>query len=217
MSAHSAEKPAGRTAVVTDDPVNKIEVASGTSTSLLQRVQAYDQAAWQRMVSLYSPLVFRWCCQAGLQSADAADVGQEVFRAVARKVRDFRRDRPGDSFRGWLRSITRNKLRDFARRRLSEVPVVGGDALGQVEEWPEEDDDPGDDPADTRLLFRRAVELIRAEFEERTWRAFWQVTVEDHRPEDVAHELYISVNAVYLAKSRILRRLREEFADLIDG
>ena len=88
------------------------EVLSVTSPTLLASVKAEDRAGWTRLVSLYGPLVYRWCRCAGLQPADAADLGQEVFCAVARNISNFRRDRPGDSFRAWLHTITLNKIRD---------------------------------------------------------------------------------------------------------
>src|SRR5262249_45205427 len=152
----------------------------------------------------------------GLQAADAADVGQEVFRAVARKVGEFRHDRRGDTFRGWLRAITRNKILDRYRRPVPGCPAAGGsEAQRLLQELPTrvwEDAGPVAEAEETRLLFRQAVELIRGEFEEGTWRAFWQAAVEERSPADVAADLGVSVNAVYLAKSRVLRRLREEFA-----
>src|SRR5262249_43802230 len=91
--------------------------SAGTSLTLLDWVRKQDPAAWRRLVNLYSPLVMNWCRRRyGLQSADAEDVGQEVFRAVAEKIRDFRRDRPGDSFRAWLRRITHSKAIDELRK-----------------------------------------------------------------------------------------------------
>lgn len=186
--------------------------------SLLQQVKAQDQRAWERLVHLYGPLVYSWCRKAGLQPADAADVGQEVFRAVARKVVEFRRDEAGGSFRGWLRTIARNKIRDFARRGSARVQGEGGseaqDALLQVPL--DEPDGPEQlDPEEDRLLYHRALGLLRAEFKGPTFQAFWRVAVEDERPADVAAALGLSVNAVYLAKSRVLRRLRDEFAGLL--
>jgi RNA polymerase sigma-70 factor (ECF subfamily) len=169
-------------------------------------------------VSLYVPLVYHWCRRAGLQAADAADIGQEVFRAVARKLGDFRLDCAGDSFRGWLWTITRNKLCDFARSRATVEQAQGGsDAQNRLHQIPEEDaeEDPAQRPEADALLYRRAVDLLQGEFEERTWRAFWEVAIEGRPPAEVAAELGLSVNAVYLAKSRILRRFREEFAGLV--
>jgi RNA polymerase sigma-70 factor (ECF subfamily) len=180
---------------------------------LLVRAQSQDQAAWQRLVSLYTPLVYRWCRMSGLQAADAADVGQEVFRAVARKIGEFRRDQPGDSFRAWLRVITRNKITDHHR----QMPIdVLGDSTAQtlIQQVPNEPPTPEADAEEGSILFRKAVELIQTEFEERTWRAFWRTAIDGVEAAAVAGELEVTPNAVYLAKARVLRRLREEFADM---
>jgi RNA polymerase sigma-70 factor, ECF subfamily len=166
-------------------------------------------------------MVYGWCLRAGLQPADAADVGQDVFAAVARGIDGFRRDRAGDTFRGWLYVITRNKLRDRAASP-GAVGTGGSDAQRRLAELPAEQ--PGETGAtadaeevnERKALYRRAIECVRGEFEPRTWQAFWRAFVDGHAPADIASDLGITVNAVYLAKSRILRRLREEFAALID-
>jgi RNA polymerase sigma-70 factor (ECF subfamily) len=164
-------------------------------------------------------MVYNWCLRAGLQPADAADVGQEVFAAVARSIDGFRRDRLGDTFRGWLYVITRNKVRDWAAAR-HVVGVGGSDQQRRLAELPaEQPDESGasDDAVNERkALCRRAVECIRGEFEPRSWQCFWRAFVDGHTPADIASDLGITVNAVYLAKSRILRRLREGFAALGD-
>ena len=116
------------------------EPVSSTSTSLLERVKAQDPKAWKRLVALYGPLVYDWCRQSGLHGEDAADIGQEVFGSVAAKVAEFRRDRPGDSFRGWLWTITRNKIRDPFRQQQGRAQAQGGtDAqqrLAQIADQP---------------------------------------------------------------------------------
>jgi RNA polymerase sigma-70 factor (ECF subfamily) len=202
--------------VVTGGDVHLGDGSGSVSSSLLQRVRAQDGVAWERLVSLYGPLVYRWCRQAGLQAADAADVGQEVFRAVTRKIADFRRDRPGATFRGWLRTITRNKVVDHVRQQRRRVSGRGGsDAQQQLLQLPSEESE-AEDAAEATLVYYQALELLRGEFEERTWQAFWRVAVGDQAPADVAAELGLTANAVYLAKSRVLRRLREEFADLLE-
>lgn len=197
------------------------EQVGSTSSTLLLRVQARAPDAWDRLVHLYGPLVYHWCRQAGLQDADAADVGQEVFRAVLGAVADFHHDRTGDSFRGWLRTITRNKVRDLARRRAKDpASGAGGSAaltrLLDVPDAPAGASDPGPDPEEQRLLHRRAVEMILADCKPETRAAFLAVVVDRRDPRAVAEELGMSLNAVYLAKSRVLRRLREEFAGLLD-
>jgi RNA polymerase sigma-70 factor, ECF subfamily len=194
--------------------------SSATSRSLLERVRANDTAAWDRLVALYGPLVFHWCRRWDLQDQDAADIFQEVFQAVAAHVGAFRKERPGDTFRGWLRTITRNKVRDHFRRLGREPGGAGGtDAqlrFAQLPAPPPPDDDAPDADEAERGLFHRALELIRGEFEERTWQAFWRTAVAGQAPRDVAADLGMSPGAVRVAKSRVLHRLREELGDLMD-
>ncbi|HKB40951.1 MAG TPA: sigma-70 family RNA polymerase sigma factor [Gemmataceae bacterium] len=203
---------------MTGSPVNPDETGSSTSLGLLERVKARDPVAWQRMVSLYGPLIDRWARQAGLQEADAADVRQEVLQAVDRAIDGFRRDRPGDTFRGWLKTITRNKVLDHLRRtRGGEAAVGGSDALKQMQQLPADAiPDSTEDAEEFGQILRQALELIRTDFEERTWRAFWRVVIEEQEAAEVAAELGMSINAVYLAKGRVLARLREEFAGLME-
>jgi RNA polymerase sigma-70 factor (ECF subfamily) len=173
--------------------------------------------AWERLVRLYAPLVYRWCRAEHLQAADAADVGQEVFQAVAQNIGGFRRDQPGHSFRAWVSVIARHKIVDHRRRRPGVPAARGGSQMQtEVQFLPDGRRDLNGQAEETRVLFRRAVDLIQGDFEEKTWRAFLRVVVDGASPADVAAELELTVNAVYLAKARVLRRLREEFADLED-
>jgi RNA polymerase sigma-70 factor (ECF subfamily) len=195
--------------------------ASGsTSSSLLERVKAQDPEAWQRLVELYGPLIYQWVRHCGLQAEDAADVGQEVLAAVARRVATFRRDRPGDTFRGWLWTITQNKARDHFRRLHGQAQAQGGttaqDRLAQVP-----DDDPigpsaAGSAAAENPLHRKAMEIVRGQVEERTWQAFWLVAAEDRDPADVAQHLGMTLQQVYDAKYRVRRRMRRELDDLLD-
>jgi RNA polymerase sigma-70 factor (ECF subfamily) len=192
---------------------------SGTSTSrtsltLLEKVRQNDRAAWERLVSLYTPLVYYWCNRAGLQRADAEEVGQEVFTAVARSLATFSHDQAGASFRGWLREITRCEILDHrpppggvgaggssAQELLAGVPTIGeDDALLSVEK---------------SLLYSRAVELLESSFEPKTRRAFW-LLLGGASAKEVAAELQMSASAVYTAKSKVLTRLREEFGAVLD-
>ncbi len=188
-----------------------------TSSSLLTRVKSRDQEAWRQLVRLYGVLVNFWLRRAGLQTADAGDVFQEVFRAVAEGVGAFRKDRPDDSFRGWLRTITRSKLTDHFRRMGRQPMATGGsDAhrrLQEVEGHIEEPEDPCEADA-VRQLRLRAMELTQGEFELKTWEMFWRVTAEGQAAKDVAADLGVSPAAVRLAKSRVLGRLREELEGL---
>ncbi len=186
-----------------------------TSLTLLERVRGKDGEAWRRLVHLYGPLVVRWCGNGGVRGQDADDVQQEVFQAVATGLDGFRRDRPGDTFRGWLRVITRRKLLDFYRKRDRHPEAQGGtDAQRQMQQLAEPDL-PGDTEEDMTGLYHRALELVRGEFEERTWEAFWRVAVGGQSPDVIAADLGITPAGVRKAKSRVLHRLRQEIGDLI--
>jgi RNA polymerase sigma-70 factor, ECF subfamily len=189
---------------------------SQTSLSLLSRVRDRDQIAWERLVRLYSPLVYSWCLRRGLRPEDAADVGQEVFLTVAKQIGEFHHDQKGDSFRAWLFTITHNKLRNWARSRVA-LSIGGSDAMKMFDKVIDDADESSDVADDSRLLLRRLLELVRSEFSVEHWQAFWQVTVERKDPKEVAQALGLSTNAVYVLKSRILRRLRQELATLAES
>ena len=190
-----------------------------TSLTLLQRLRDNQPEAWRVVVGLYTPLVYHWSARRGVRGADAEDVAQEVFQAAAAGLARFRREREGDSFRGWLRGITRNILLQHFRRADRQPRASGGtDALARLQEvaeaeTPESDAD--DSPSELETLRRRALELVRGQVEERTWRAFWLTAIEGRSPNDVAPGLGVSPTAVRMAKSRVLRRLKEQFGDLI--
>src|SRR5947209_6715519 len=143
----------------------------GTSLTLLDRLRDNQSDAWGRLVYLYGPLVRYWCGRWGVGGADAEDVSQEVFRAVATGLANFRRDRPGDTFRGWLFGVTRNLARTHRRRAGRQPQAAGGtDAHLRLQgaaaaPEPAEADDP---PAELNALYRRALELVRVEFEAKT-------------------------------------------------
>jgi RNA polymerase sigma-70 factor (ECF subfamily) len=193
--------------------------SSATSRSLLARVQADEAQAWERLVNLYAPLVFHWCRSRGLQDEDIADIVQEVFRAVVAHVGTFRKERVADTFRGWLRRITQNKLHDHYRRRGREAMGVGGSSvqerLAQLPGPEPVEDALVPDEEGERILFARALDLIREEFAEQTWAAFWRTAVEGRSARDVASDLGMTPGAVRVAKCRVLHRLREELGDLM--
>jgi RNA polymerase sigma-70 factor (ECF subfamily) len=147
----------------------------------LERVRNREEEAWRRLLHLYTPLIVRWCSHWGVRGEDVDDIRQEVFQAVATSLDNFRRDRTGDTFRGWLRGITPNKLLDQVRR-LQKQPKASGGTEAQLRLLEvAEPMLPEDAPEDLTGLYHRALELVRGEFEERTWQALprpaWTSTV----------------------------------------
>jgi RNA polymerase sigma-70 factor, ECF subfamily len=184
-----------------------------TSESLLERLRRPDaQEAWVRFVELYTPLIYYWARRAGLQTADASDLAQEVLTVLVQKLPEFQYDRH-KSFRGWLRTVTLNKWREGRRRR--ELPR---EALqNPLEEVPGPEDGASFGETEYReYLVGRALTMMQAEFEPTTWKACWEYVVGGRSVTSVASELSITTNAVYLAKSRVLRRLRVELDGLLD-
>jgi RNA polymerase sigma-70 factor (ECF subfamily) len=191
---------------------------SGTSVTLLQGLRDNTPEAWRRMAYLYAPLLRHWCARHGVRGPDADDVIQEVLRAASAGLEGFRKDRPGDSFRAWLRGITRNMALLHFRKEQRHAHGAGGtEALARLQELTEpEEPAPEESPeAESDELRRRALELVRGEFEERTWRMFWETVVAERPAADVAAEVGVSAAAVRMARSRVLRRLKEEFEELL--
>jgi RNA polymerase sigma-70 factor (ECF subfamily) len=189
-----------------------------TSLTLLQRIRSGDTSGWRHVLDLYTPLVYYWCNRWGVPATDAEDVVQEVFQAASQGISTFRREGEGDTFRGWLRGITHHKV--LALRRADSRrpdPLGGTDALQMFQEIPGPDAAVDEEEVtQTAALFHRALGLLRAEFEERTWQAFWRTAVDGQPAPSVAGELSMTPNAVRMAKSRVLRRLREELGDLVE-
>ncbi len=185
-----------------------------TPVSLLARLRKPDpHEAWLRFVELYTPLLFHWARRLGLQQSDAADLVQEVFVILVQKLPEF--DYQADRrFRGWLWTVLKNKYRE-RQRRLTGKPYERN--VDAVSELPDPDSDAAPEREEYRqYLTRRALEVMHSDFQPSTWKACWKSVVEGRPAAVVAAELGITVNAVHLAKSRVLRRLREELAGLLD-
>jgi RNA polymerase sigma-70 factor, ECF subfamily len=201
-----------------EKPGNPADPGSISST-LLERIKEQKPEAWTRLADLYGPVVYRWCRQTGVGRDDAADLVQEVFAAVARHIGGFRRDRPGDSFAAWLRTVTRNTIHDFFRSRRGRPIALGGtDAHEQFLQVPEEVElSEVSNPREVNsVIVPIGMDLVRAEFENNTWEAFRRAVIEKQPPSRIALELGMSVPAVYQAKSRVLRRLRQELDGLLE-
>ncbi len=184
-----------------------------TRPSLLARIRDLsDHQAWGQFVESYAPVVLGYALRHGLQDADADDLAQEVFRAVARAAPALRYDPARGRFRAWLFTVTRNKLRSLLtsrKRDHCDQGHRGGDGLLARQPAPIDDADLWEREC-RRQLFRRAAEQVQGQFAPTTWTAFWLVAVEGHEAAAVAGQLGISLGAVYIAKSRVLKGLREQ-------
>ena len=201
-----------------------------TSLSLILQATQQDPEAWERLVSIYSPLVYFWCQKSGLSRADLQDVFQEVFHALARNLHKFRPIENG-TFRGWLRTLTRNKLNDhFRQAGLEPKPVGGTEALNFLKKIPAatqrrsslnhssgmSGEGPLSEQAIVHSTLCQALANVRVTFSEQSWKAFWMVVVEGRETVDVAKDLGMLPGTVRVAKSRVLKRLRLELGDFID-
>lgn len=184
-----------------------------TRPSLLIRLgDAQDGEAWNQFIEIYSPFVYQYMRRQGLQDADAADVTQEVLRTVARSVGGFDHNRRAGSFRKWLSSVARSRLSDFVAKRKKQVSASGGTtALETLGQQPAQD---GEEEILEReyqkCLFQWAAKKVRREFQPSTWEAFWHTYVDGRSCKDVARDLQVSTEAVYMAQGRVLSRLREK-------
>jgi len=190
-----------------------------TSTSLLHALCVNsDRQAWQRLLDVYGPWIRQWLHRQGLQPQDVDDVSQNVMTVVFRKLPEFERQRTG-SFRRWLRVITVNCLREHGRKQRATARATGKsdfvDLMHQLEapgsrlsrQWDYEHD---------QHITNHLLNQVRVEFRDTTWEAFNRVALAQESPNDVASDLNMTVNAVFIAKSRVLKRLRELGAGLID-
>jgi RNA polymerase sigma-70 factor (ECF subfamily) len=194
--------------------------APPTRATLLARIKdPRDTAAWSEFVRLYGPVVYGFARKRGLQDADAADLVQDVMRSVARNAEKMEYDPKRGTFRGWLYTVTRNKIYNFLTAQKNR-PKSSGDPNNQdrLDALPSSASD--DTEAEWELEYQRrlsarAMELIRHEFQPATWDAFWGTAVLGQSAQDVGKELEMTPGAVYVAKSRVLARLRTEVQRLM--
>jgi RNA polymerase sigma-70 factor (ECF subfamily) len=184
-----------------------------TPVSLLEQLRhAPDEAAWTRFVHLYSPLLFRWARQAGLDEADAGDLVQDVFVILLKELPRFHLD-PAHSFRAWLKTFALNRWRNLVKRQ-ARTPAYLGD--GFVTDLPAADTSLFEEQEYRRQLLLRALELLRDEFQPATWKAFHEHGLNGRPAAQVAAELGMTDGAVYAAKCRVLGRLREHLRGLLE-
>jgi RNA polymerase sigma factor (sigma-70 family) len=183
-----------------------------TRLSLLLRLRDHqDHWAWAQFVEMYAPLIYRYVRKRGLQDADAADLTQACLRQVAAHIGSLEYDPQRGTFRGWLFTIVHHKLLDFRARPQGRIQGSGDSQIQRLlESQPaHEPNEASDWECDYRAnLFTWAAEQVRPQVQETTWQAFWQTAVEGKPGKQVAKELGLTVAAVYVAKSRIMGRLR---------
>jgi RNA polymerase sigma-70 factor (ECF subfamily) len=191
---------------------------AATKPSLLVRIRdANDRQAWAEFMEIYAPLLYGWGRKHGLQDADAADLTQEVLRIVVRQIERFAYDPGRGSFRGWLLTVARNQLRKALQGRRREPPGSGDtDHQQALEARPAPAEAADWDREYQERLFDWAAAKVKGRFVESTWRAFWQTAVEGQGAREVGEELGLSVGAVYIARSRVLARIKEEIGRLQD-
>ncbi|MDB5390591.1 MAG: polymerase sigma factor, sigma-70 family [Planctomycetaceae bacterium] len=189
-------------------------IAPETRPSLLLRLKdARDQQAWTEFYEIYQPLIVRLVSQRGLQDIDAREVAQEVLVAVSRAISRWESDPERGSFRGWLSRIARNLVVNFLIRQARHPRASGDSNMARcLDELPAPE---GSESCLFDLEYRRQIFLwatseIQAEFREKPWKAFWQTSVEGRDMAQVAQELGMSAGALYVARSRIMKRLREK-------
>jgi RNA polymerase sigma-70 factor (ECF subfamily) len=191
-----------------------------TSLSLLDRAcQDPSDGSWHRIVDLYTPLLRHWLARLDIQPNDADDLIQEILLTVSRDLRKFAHPGRVGAFRSWLRTILYHRVRDFWRSRRYRPAATGGTS------WADQLEQMADDNSDTsrewnlehdRYVMARLLEQVRPRFEPTTWQAFCRQFFDGERAELVAAALGLSLNSVYVARSRVLSTLRREAAGLID-
>jgi RNA polymerase sigma-70 factor (ECF subfamily) len=184
-----------------------------TRATLLVRIRdANDTQAWRQFSELYAPVVYGLFRRRGLQDADAADLTQEVLQAVAVGAERFEYDPQRGTFRGWLYRIARNKLNDFLAHQMRHPRGNGAKTTQDlINSLPAAEEEAAQwDREYEHRVFIWAAEHVRACVDESTWQAFWQTAVEGKSGRDVAEAVGLSVGAVYVAKSRVLARLKQQ-------
>lgn len=184
-----------------------------TRASLLVQLRdGSNDAAWREFINVYGPVVYGFARNRGLQDADAADLVQDVMRAVMRAIGRLEYDRRQGTFRGWLFTITRNKVFNFLSARRIRPQASGDSGTNRMlAEQPAATDESDQWEVEyQRRLASLAMNRVKGEFQEKTWRAFWLTAVDGTPAGEAASQIGISTGAVYVAKSRVLARLKEE-------
>jgi RNA polymerase sigma-70 factor (ECF subfamily) len=188
-----------------------------TRASLLVRLHdRADQDAWHEFTEIYRPVIFRLACRRGLQHADAEDLAQQVLLAVARAIDRWQPDPARARFRTWLHTIAQRLIINALSRGPPDRGTGDSGMLDLLEQQPAADGAASEllRSEYQREVFRRAARQIRGEFQADTWRAFWETAVEGRSADEVAAALGKSCGAIYAARSRVMRRLKDKVAEI---
>jgi RNA polymerase sigma-70 factor (ECF subfamily) len=193
--------------------------APTTRISLLLKLRdENDQVAWERFVTLYAPVVYGFARRKGLRDADAADMAQDVLLSVVQQMRKWTYSSERGSFRGWLFTIARNRLKNWRSSTARRMDATGGDdhhdalqaetdPVSDVEEW---------DAQYAQQVLHLAADIVREQVSEQTWLAFEMTALAGTSGAAAAESLGISVGAVYLARGRVMARLKEQVQQIGD-
>jgi RNA polymerase sigma-70 factor (ECF subfamily) len=187
-----------------------------TQASLLLRLRDLrDAEAWTQFVKLYLPLVFAYLRRQRLQEADAADVAQDVLRSVAAALPGFEYDAARGSFRGWLLAVTRSRAAAWWNsHRRQALPVTDSALVGWLDQQATDDERAAWEDDFRRSLLALAIEKVRPLVQPATWQAFWRTSIEHQPAEQAAAELGMSIGALYVARSRVIGRLRQAIQEI---
>ena len=175
-----------------------------------------DQEAWEEFVEMYTPMLFGYCVKRGLQQADAADVVQDMMRAISGAINRFDYDREKGKFRSWLFTVAHSKLCHYFRRRSRQPQPVSETAMiGLIEDQPSVEEERDWDLHYKKRLFEWAANRVKSKIATNTWEAFWRITINEESVEAVSESLEMSPGAIYVAKSRTIVALKRELAEVM--
>jgi RNA polymerase sigma factor (sigma-70 family) len=186
-----------------------------TRHSLIQRLQdGGDNAAWEEFASIYRPVIVRIALRKQMQFDDAEDLAQQVLLLVLKNINKWKSDPARARFRTWLQTVVRNATMNALSRRPKDQASGGTDSLQQLHQRPDKADSLSFDLEWQREILRWVAQQVRGEFESTTWTAFWDTAIEQSPAQDVAEKIGKSVGAVYIARSRVMQRIKQRIAEL---
>jgi RNA polymerase sigma-70 factor (ECF subfamily) len=187
-----------------------------TRQTLLIRIKdANNEAAWSEFVEIYTPLLYRFAERRGISASERADIIQETLRSVTGAIERFEHNQAVGSFRGWLYTVARSKIANHFRQQARRPQAIGGTTMAmKVQEQPDPKDEVDWVKDYRQRLFEWAAQKVKQEFAENTWAAFWRTSVDDEEVSVVCETLEMSRGAVYVAKSRVVARIREKIASV---